>query len=166
MSSSGRSMVDIGRGGIRRDSGSTSASEIVRTRPDDCVSKTGKSGNWVSLKANVFQIDELKDFEFNQYRVDFEPDLELDKVRKALVGQKISSYGGKKKSKRWSSENFNFSEKFQVTSMMVLTHCSSLQNYPARNCRLTVRLARATNTSSLSRTRSRRSIDLIHVSCL
>ncbi len=66
-----------------------------RTKPKDLDTKCGSSGSKVLLKANVFKIDDMPDFDFNQYRVDFEPDLDLANARKALVGKQMSPYGGK-----------------------------------------------------------------------
>lgn len=87
----GRGLVDVARGGRAREF----SSQLTRTRPTHADSKTGQSGTQVTLKANVFRIDELKDFEFNQYRVDFEPDLDMVNIRKALFGKNISKLGGK-----------------------------------------------------------------------
>lgn len=70
--------------------------ECIKTRPQHVQTKAGASGEKVALKANCFPIDELADLDFNQYRVDFEPELELINVRKALVGKHISSFGGEK----------------------------------------------------------------------
>lgn len=72
-------------------------SETVITRPAHIQTKVGTSGTQVRLKANVFKIDEKPNFEFNQYRLDFEPDLEEVMIRKALVGKHISQFGGKQR---------------------------------------------------------------------
>jgi hypothetical protein len=69
---------------------------IYITKPDNVNTKLGSSGTEVRLKANFFEIEEFKDFEFNQYRVDFAPDLDMSNIRKAFIGKNISPFGGKK----------------------------------------------------------------------
>lgn len=68
---------------------------ILVTKPVHVDSKCGSSGTKVQLKANMFQIEELADFEFNQYRVDFVPDLDMDNIRKAFIYKHIHPLGGK-----------------------------------------------------------------------
>ena len=68
---------------------------ILVTKPQHVDSKCGSSGTKVQLKANMFQIEELADFEFNQYRVDFVPDLDMDNIRKAFIYKHIHPLGGK-----------------------------------------------------------------------
>lgn len=91
------SMAGRGVGDYRNKGQVSKEFDIITTRPSNVQSKEGTSGTTVRLKANVFKIDEKSDLEFHQYRVDFEPDLELINVRKALVGKHISQFGGKKK---------------------------------------------------------------------
>jgi hypothetical protein len=67
---------------------------IYVTKPNHVGTKLGSSGTEVRLKANMFEVEEFKDFEFNQYRVDFSPDLDMANIRKALIGKHISPFGG------------------------------------------------------------------------
>lgn len=91
-----------GRGAIRdREEGEETSrgflenqEKIYITKPDHVSAKTGTSGSEVLLKANFFQIEELTDFDFHQYRVDFTPDLDMSNVRKAFIGRNISPFGG------------------------------------------------------------------------
>lgn len=69
--------------------------QVLVTKPEHIDSKCGSSGTKVQLKANMFQIEEFTDFEFNQYRVDFVPDLDMENIRKAFIGKNISPFGGK-----------------------------------------------------------------------
>lgn len=69
--------------------------QVLITKPEHIDSKCGSSGTKVQLKANMFQVEEFADFEFNQYRVDFEPDLDMENIRKAFIGKNISPFGGK-----------------------------------------------------------------------
>ena len=58
------------------------------TRPEGNSSKCGTSGSPVKLTSNYFEVDELPKFQFTQYRVDFEPDLDIAKIQKAVLGGK------------------------------------------------------------------------------
>lgn len=59
------------------------------TKPEHVNVKTGTSGNKVSLSANYFQIIKKPSFSFSLYRVDFEPEVGNDRVRKAFVNQQV-----------------------------------------------------------------------------
>jgi hypothetical protein len=88
----GRGVGDS-RGGKRKE-----FEDHVKTKPEHILTKVGTSGKPVPLSANVFKIDEKADLQFNQYRVDFEPEVDVAIICKALVGKHLSSFGGKKKS--------------------------------------------------------------------
>lgn len=85
----GRSNLSAQRG----DSKKTFSETILVTKPEHVETKCGFSGQKVQLKANMFQVEELADFEFNQYRVDFVPDLDMENIRKAFIGQHMKDYG-------------------------------------------------------------------------
>jgi aubergine len=65
-----------------------------RTRPDSINSKAGTSGNPVKLSANYFKMVRKPTFAFTLYRVDFEPDFEIEGLRKAFVGRQREYLGG------------------------------------------------------------------------
>lgn len=68
---------------------------IVRTKPMSAhVSKEGTTGKRVQLKANYFHLIQKPTFEFNHYRVDFEPEIDHSGMRKALVRSKVNVLGG------------------------------------------------------------------------
>ena len=64
------------------------------TRPAGISSKCGTSGTPVKLTSNYFEIEELPKFHFTQYRVDFEPELDIAKIRNAFIGQQKAVLGG------------------------------------------------------------------------
>lgn len=66
-----------------------------RTKPDlPENSKQGTSGTTISLSANYFKLIRKPQFEFNLYRIDFEPDLEVDTLRKRFVYEQRDLLGG------------------------------------------------------------------------
>jgi hypothetical protein len=54
----------------------------------------GSSGTFVALKTNYFKLIQRPTFEFTQYRVDFEPDIEHGGMRKAFVRQQTDTLRG------------------------------------------------------------------------
>ena len=64
------------------------------TRPEGINVKTGTSGNKVTLAANYFKLIKKPSFSFSLYRVDFEPDVGNEKIRKAFVNQQSEYLGG------------------------------------------------------------------------
>lgn len=68
---------------------------FYKTRPESSVNtKMGTSGTPLSLKANYFPIKKMKNFEMIQYRVDFSPNIELDRSRKFLLFTQKNHLGG------------------------------------------------------------------------
>lgn len=67
---------------------------LYRTRPDTADTKEGTSGKRIQLSANYFKLLRQPNFEFNLYRVDFEPDVEIDYIRKSFIGQQRDLLGG------------------------------------------------------------------------
>ncbi|XP_075215881.1 piwi-like protein Siwi [Lycorma delicatula] len=76
----------IGRGASRgrREIGVPST-EIIKTKPDSCLSKIGTSGNVIRLTANYFRILTKPDYTLYQYRVDFKPEEDRTAVKRALM---------------------------------------------------------------------------------
>jgi len=65
-----------------------------KTRPETVNNKTGSSGSSVDLMANYFRLAKLPNFEVIQYRIDFEPEVELFGLRRALIAQHKAVLGG------------------------------------------------------------------------
>lgn len=68
--------------------------DIARTKPMNVQTKQGTAGNAIKLLTNHFHLTLNKDFEFCQYRVDFLPELDDFRVRKALIFQKADVLRG------------------------------------------------------------------------
>ncbi|CAG9802484.1 unnamed protein product [Chironomus riparius] len=81
---------------LQRPKSSSSESDdyFYFTRPAGISSKCGTSGTPIKLTSNYFEINELPDFNFTQYRVDFEPELDISKIRNAFIGQQKAVLGG------------------------------------------------------------------------
>lgn len=67
---------------------------IYATKPSSCVSKQGDSGRSVQLFANYFRLLKKPEFEFNVYRVDFEPVVDNEAMRKSFLRQHKEKIGG------------------------------------------------------------------------
>ena len=81
--------------GSRSSSSLESDEFFYFTRPKEISSKSGTSGTPIKLAANYFEVDELPDFQFSQYRVDFEPELDAIRTRVGFIRQQGSVFGGK-----------------------------------------------------------------------
>lgn len=55
----------------------------------------GNSGTPVMLVANYFRVNKQPSFVLTQYRVDFEPDLDVTTTRKMLIGQNRTKFGNR-----------------------------------------------------------------------
>lgn len=64
------------------------------TKPLGISDKQGSSGKVVELSANYFLLNKKPTFDFNQYRVDFEPVLDQLILRKAFVRRQSGLLGG------------------------------------------------------------------------
>lgn len=64
------------------------------TRPGGNSSKCETSGTPIKLTSNYFEVEEMPEFQFTQYRVDFEPDLDVAMIRNAFVRQQETALGG------------------------------------------------------------------------
>lgn len=68
---------------------------FYKTRPETSEnSKEGKSGKQITMSANYFKILRKPDFQFTLYRVDFEPEIELDVLRKVFLAKHRQEIGG------------------------------------------------------------------------
>lgn len=68
--------------------------EIYRTRPVDTATKEGTTGQPITLQANYFRFKRLPDWQIYRYRVDFEPEILSEKVRKELIWLQKEMLGG------------------------------------------------------------------------
>ena len=83
-----RSVQSLGRGATR---GRRERVEefILRTKPDNVNCKKGAGGQEISLTSNYYEVISKPNWRLNQYRVDMKPDVDLTKVRRALVYQHV-----------------------------------------------------------------------------
>lgn len=70
------------------------AKEVCLTKPQHLETKMGKSGAPLNLTANYFKMLTHKDWDIFQYRVDFNPDLEDTRLKKALLRREKAQIGG------------------------------------------------------------------------
>ncbi|XP_066143660.1 piwi-like protein Siwi [Euwallacea fornicatus] len=78
-----------GSSGVR---GRTNRNEIINTRPTHVVSKKGTDGVSIQLRANYFQLLSAQQWGLNQYRVDFNREIDDTKTRKRLVAIGIKQF--------------------------------------------------------------------------
>lgn len=78
------------RGTTREDMGA----HIYTTKPENIESKVGKDGAPVKLITNYFRLLKKPDFEFNLYRVDFNPDVDIEGLRKSFLFKQKEILGG------------------------------------------------------------------------
>ena len=82
----------LSRRGLVRDQRPLS---FIHTRPPSVKeSKEGSSGKEVLLSANYFRLIKKPQFEFNLYRVDFKPEIELLVLRKKFIAEQKPLLGG------------------------------------------------------------------------
>jgi aubergine len=67
---------------------------IIKTRPAELNSKEGLTGKKITLTANYFRLIKRPNFEFCQYRVDFDPEIDIAGMRKSFVGKQRETLGG------------------------------------------------------------------------
>uniref|UniRef100_A0A1B6F8K3 Piwi domain-containing protein n=2 Tax=Cuerna arida TaxID=1464854 RepID=A0A1B6F8K3_9HEMI len=80
--SSGGNGVPVGRGNMR---GKRQIAVTVTTRSETLKSKKGTSGQPILIQANYFSLVEKTDWCLYQYRVDFDPSIDLTWERKKLL---------------------------------------------------------------------------------
>ncbi|XP_018796089.1 PREDICTED: protein aubergine [Bactrocera latifrons] len=79
------------RGAVR---GKRILTEVVTSRPPTCVTKTGKTGTKVVVQTNYYRILKKPKWSIYQYRVDFAPDVDMVRVRRAYLAQHKKTLGG------------------------------------------------------------------------
>lgn len=67
---------------------------MVHTKPASLESKRGKSGQAVRLQANYFTLVKKPEWSLYQYRVDFTPECEVEKIRNRLLYEQKPLLGG------------------------------------------------------------------------
>lgn len=70
------------------------AKEVTKTKPQHLVAKVGTSGVPMKLNANYFKMLTTKEWDVFQYRVDFNPDIEDTRLKKALLRRERETIGG------------------------------------------------------------------------
>lgn len=70
------------------------AKELTMTKPQHLVSKMGATGTAMKLTANYFKMNTTKDWDIFQYRVDFNPEIEDARLKKALLRRERDNLGG------------------------------------------------------------------------
>lgn len=68
--------------------------EMVITRPENLVSKKGTGGQAIKVTANYFKLNLKNDWTIYQYRVDFTPDIEDTRMKKAVLRRERTQIGG------------------------------------------------------------------------
>ncbi|RWS28421.1 piwi-like protein 1 [Leptotrombidium deliense] len=96
----GRGSVQVRPGGDSPNDGSSSSSDnegvgsgavmrgrggFTKTRPENIRSKVGEGGTIVPLLTNYFKLFTPENVIVHQYRVDFEPNIESPKMRRAMI---------------------------------------------------------------------------------
>ncbi|XP_054737592.1 protein aubergine-like [Anastrepha obliqua] len=79
------------RGAVR---GKRVLHEVVTSRPSTCITKTGCSGKKVVIQTNYFRVLKKPQWSIHQYRVDFAPDVDMIRLRRAYLAQHKETFGG------------------------------------------------------------------------
>ncbi|XP_030382857.1 protein aubergine-like [Scaptodrosophila lebanonensis] len=93
-SQSGESVQEVAgdsRGSVR---GRRVITDVVPSRPSEVVSKSGTSGTQITVQANYFKILKRPEWTIYQYRVDFSPDVDNTRLRRAYLNEHRSLLGG------------------------------------------------------------------------
>lgn len=64
------------------------------TRPDHAINKCGSVGQKITLRTNYFRLNKKPEWNIFQYRVDFEPNVELKRTRYSLVRELKEMFQG------------------------------------------------------------------------
>lgn len=67
---------------------------MVHSKPSGLDSKKGKSGQLVRLQANYFALVKKPEWSLYQYRVDFTPECEVERIRNRLLYEQKPLLGG------------------------------------------------------------------------
>lgn len=68
--------------------------ELIHSRPQGLTTKCGTAGTKVTVQANYFRVLKKPNWTLHQYRVDFSPDVDLVRLRRAYLGQHRELFGG------------------------------------------------------------------------
>lgn len=79
------------RGSVR---GKRVITEIVRSRPSTLVNKSGTLGRQIIVQANYFRVLKKPEWSIHQYRVDFAPETDMIRVRRAYLAHHKELLGG------------------------------------------------------------------------
>lgn len=82
---------EVQRGAIRNKRVLT---DILRTRPTELETKKGTMGKTVSLTTNYFRLLKKPTWSLYQYRVDFTPEIAVERFRKKLLHEQKARLGG------------------------------------------------------------------------
>ena len=88
-----RGLSGFMRGNSRVNLGASRSVDPPRPAKPE-VSKVGKHGKSLELSANYFRLVKAPDFEFCMYRVDFKPEIDNERMRKAFVYKNKEFLGG------------------------------------------------------------------------
>lgn len=83
--------VEDKRGVVR---GKRVITEFVHSRPQHIATKCGVSGDKLSLQTNYFRVLKKPKWSIHQYRVDFSPDVDMLRLRRAYLYQHKELFGG------------------------------------------------------------------------
>lgn len=67
---------------------------VYATKPSGVVNKQGNAGKAIQLFANYFRLLKKPEFEFNVYRLDFDPLVDEEAMRKSFLRQHKDKLGG------------------------------------------------------------------------
>jgi aubergine-like protein len=79
------------RGSVRSR---TILTDIIKTKPENVISKRGTTGQPVTLLTNHFRLLKQPTWQLYQYRVDFSPQIELRGLRNRLIFEQKPTLGG------------------------------------------------------------------------
>ena len=85
--SSSDSRPAIGRGATRGTRDRQDFGFFMRTRPENLTSKKGTEGQKITVTSNYFGLIKKPNWKLLQYRVDFNPPIEMTKVSLNLIIQ-------------------------------------------------------------------------------
>lgn len=80
--------------GAKRGTSRDETRLVYSTKPTDFVSKQGSTGRNIPLYANYFKLLKKPEFEFNLYRVDFDPSVDNEMMRKKFIREHKDEIGG------------------------------------------------------------------------
>ncbi|KAL7738918.1 hypothetical protein ACLKA6_016921 [Drosophila palustris] len=89
----GRGGGEGGGDGKRNDRRRIDRFEIVHTRPEDVVTKSGKDGQPIRLITNFFRVKTTPKWRIAHYHVDFSPDIEMVRVRCGILSNHAAILG-------------------------------------------------------------------------